>query len=125
MQQSSEVTIYESPYAPRELPAALRHQVQLQHDGSYAIQSVLRVLSRRRKWLVGAIIVSLVVAAVVTLFVKPVYEATATIELNKSSAGSLDFGLGDAAQAQAGGAEALLAPLPCVQQALREVGVPA
>ncbi len=108
MPQKSEVTIYESPYAPRELPAhAAPGQVQLQHDGSFAIQGVLRVLSRRRKWLVGAIIVSLVVATAVTLFVKPVYEATVTIELNKSNAGSLDFGIGDAAQAQAGGAEDL------------------
>ncbi len=34
---------------------------------------------------------------------KPVYEATATIELNKGGAGSLDLGLGDSGQAQGGG----------------------
>src|SRR5580698_4587168 len=104
MQPDTPVTIFESPYAPGELPIrAISGPSQLAPDGSYAIQSVLRVLSRRRKWIAGAVILGLVVAVVTTLFVKPVYEATATIELNKGGAGSLDLGLGDTGQAQSGG----------------------
>lgn len=101
MQPETSVTIFESPFAPREAPIrAVSGPAQLAHDGSYAVQSVLRVLSRRRRWIAGSIVLCLVVAVVATLFMKPVYEATATIELNKESAGSLDMGLRDTGHAQ-------------------------
>jgi succinoglycan biosynthesis transport protein ExoP len=41
-------------------------------------------------------VVCVILAIVVTLLMKPTYDATATIELNKSSSGSMDLGLGDA-----------------------------
>ena len=44
----------------------------------------------------------LLVAAVVTMMMKPEYQSTATIELNKDAGGSLDLGLGDSAAQQLG-----------------------
>jgi capsular exopolysaccharide synthesis family protein len=71
--------------------------------------NLLRVLTRRSKWIIGSILVCMLLAIVATLMMKPTYEATATIELNKGSSGSLDLGLGDMLpQGLTGGAETLL-----------------
>jgi capsular exopolysaccharide synthesis family protein len=53
------------------------------------------VLTRRYKWIIGSIVICVLLAIVATLLTKPTYDATATIELNKSGSGSLDLGLGD------------------------------
>jgi polysaccharide biosynthesis transport protein len=73
------------------------------HSGSGnapALQDLIRMLTKRRKWIIGSIVICVVFAVVVTLMMKPTYQATATIELNKDAGGSLDLGLGDSAAQQ-------------------------
>ena len=57
------------------------------------------MLSIRRKWIIGSIILCVLFAVFMTMTMKPTYQAVATIELNKGS-GSLDLGLGDALSQQ-------------------------
>jgi len=54
----------------------------------------MRVISKRRKWIVAAIVICESLALAVTLLMKPTYQSTATIELNKQGSG-VDLGLGD------------------------------
>ena len=61
-----------------------------------ALHNLLRVLTRRSKWIIGSIVICVLLALILTMMMKPTYDATATIELNKGSSGSLDLGLGDA-----------------------------
>jgi polysaccharide biosynthesis transport protein len=65
-----------------------------------ALQNFMRVLTKRRKWIIGSIVICELLAILLTLIMKPTYGATATIELNKNSAGSLELGLGDDALSQ-------------------------
>jgi capsular exopolysaccharide synthesis family protein len=67
------------------------------HESASAtgLHNLLRVLTRRYKWIIGSIVICVLLAIVATLLTKPTYDATATIELNKSGSGSLDLGLGD------------------------------
>lgn len=76
------------------------------HLGSgnvHGLQNLMRVLTKRWGWIIGSIVICVLLAIVATLATKPTYEATATIELNKSSSGSLDLGLGDLSQLTSGG----------------------
>jgi capsular exopolysaccharide synthesis family protein len=59
------------------------------------LHNLLRVLTKRSSWIIGSIVICVLFAIVVTAIMKPTYDATATIELNKGSSGSLDLGLGD------------------------------
>jgi len=82
-----------------------------QASGSDALQSLMRVVSKRRKWIVGSIVACEVLALAVTLLMRPTYQATATIELNKQGSG-IDLGLGEALSSSfIGGNEALLTDL--------------
>jgi capsular exopolysaccharide synthesis family protein len=65
-----------------------------------ALQNLIRLWTKRSRWIIGSILICLLLALAVTLMMKPTYEATATIELNKSSSGSLDLGVGDALSQQ-------------------------
>jgi len=65
----------------------------------------MRVLTRRRKWVIGSIVACLVLAIIVTTMMKPIYDSVATIELIKSGGGSMDFGLGDALGQQSMGGD--------------------
>jgi capsular exopolysaccharide synthesis family protein len=67
----------------------------------------MRVLTKRRKWIIGSIIICGLLAILFTLMTRPTYEATATIELNKGSTGSLDLGLGDLSEQLTQGGEGL------------------
>ena len=80
---------------------------------THALQNLLRVLTKRRKWIIGSIVICELLAVGLTLMMKPTYGATATIELNKNGAGSLDLGLGDSdlSQQLGAGAESLLTDL--------------
>src|ERR1700722_924771 len=80
---------------------------------THALQNLLRVLTKRRKWIIGSIVFCELLAILLTLMMKPTYGATATIELNKSSSGSLDLGLGDddLSQQMMPGGEGLLTDL--------------
>jgi succinoglycan biosynthesis transport protein ExoP len=61
-----------------------------------ALNNLLGVLTRRSKWIIGSIVICMLLAIIITLLMKPTYDASATIELNKGGSGSLDLGLGDA-----------------------------
>ncbi|MGO9337066.1 MAG: GumC family protein [Terracidiphilus sp.] len=65
----------------------------------------MRVLTRRRKWIIGSIVACMVLAVIVTKMTKPSYDSVATIELIKSGGGSMDFGLGDALGQQSMGGD--------------------
>jgi hypothetical protein len=71
--------------------------VESVHRGSpsiHALQNLTRVFTSRRKWIIGSIVICELLAATLTLMMKPTYGSTAMIELNKSGPGSLDLGLG-------------------------------
>jgi succinoglycan biosynthesis transport protein ExoP len=73
------------------------------HHGSgntHALQSLTRLWTVRRKWIIGSILICELLALIITLMMKPTYGATATIELNKGGVGALDLGVGDDALAQ-------------------------
>ena len=58
---------------------------------SFGIERVLRILTKRR-WLIATILaVCLGLAVLATVTMRPVYRATATVELNKSTSPSMDL----------------------------------
>jgi len=61
----------------------------------HGLQGFVRIAKRRRIWILGSIMLCMVLALIVSVMTKPVYESTATIELNKSSGGSMDVGISD------------------------------
>jgi polysaccharide biosynthesis transport protein len=67
----------------------------------HGLHGLVRIAARRLKWIVGSIAICLLLALIVTARTKPVYESTATIELNKSS-GSMAIGLSDVLSQQLG-----------------------
>ncbi len=69
----------------------LPHDAQ-QFTQLHGLQGLIRVATRRLKWIVTAIVICELFAIIITARTRPVYQATATIELNKSS-GSMDLGL--------------------------------
>lgn len=69
-------------------------------EPAYGLRDILRVLSRRRSWIVGSTIVGCLSAIVMTVLMRPVYQASATVELNERNSGSLDLSLGDNAAPQ-------------------------
>jgi capsular exopolysaccharide synthesis family protein len=71
--------------------ASIRHRL----TNSNGPRDLLRVLTRRSKWIIGSVVICVSVAVIATVTTKPTYEATATIELNKSGSGSLDLGIGN------------------------------
>jgi succinoglycan biosynthesis transport protein ExoP len=97
---------YEVPQARNETqidaPGLPVHQ---RSESTYGLRNFIRVLKRRRKWVIGSVILGLVTAVVVTKLMKPTYDSTATIELIKSGGGSMDFGLGDALGQQTPGGD--------------------
>lgn len=65
-------------------------------------------MMRRRKWIIGWTILGVVAALLISFLMRPVYEATATVELNKDQNESvgLNFGgLGDQSMGLLGGAD--------------------
>jgi polysaccharide biosynthesis transport protein len=78
-----------------------------QSAGAYGLQSLMRVLKKHWKWIIGPVVICEFFAILLTVMAKPTYEATATIELNKSGS-SMDLGLGDLSQQLTGGGDALL-----------------
>ena len=71
-------------------PHDAQHFAQLQ-----GLQGLMRFATRRLNWIIASVLICVLLAVVITAMTRPVYEATATIELNKSSGGSLDLGIGD------------------------------
>lgn len=58
------------------------------------LHRIVRLLMKRYKWIISSIFVCLAFAITITLMMKPSYEATAMVELNKSS-DTMDLGLPD------------------------------
>ncbi len=65
-----------------------------QSDATYALHDFVRVLWKRRGWIIGSIVICVLLAVAQTLRTTRTYQATTTIELNKG-AGGLELGLGD------------------------------
>ena len=74
--------------------------VHLRSPNTHALQNLTRIFTKRRKWIIGSIVICELLAVLLTLIMKPTYGSTAMIELNKSGAGSMDLGLGDDALSQ-------------------------
>ena len=80
---------------------------------SYGLRHLTRVLTQRRYWIIGSILVCLLLVAILTMMMRPTYASIATIELNKGGSGALDLGVGDDALSQqlTSGADSLLTDL--------------
>lgn len=90
------LSIYETAQSSEQEPigsAGTTGHHQYAHVNS--LHNLLRILTRRRKWIIGSIVICVSLALFATLMMKPTYEATTTIELNKGGSGSLDLGIGD------------------------------
>jgi polysaccharide biosynthesis transport protein len=75
------------------------------------LHNVMRVVARRRVWVLVPFVICLLLAVIATLLMNPTYESTATIELNKSGTG-IDLGIGDdLSSSLGGGGESLLTDL--------------
>lgn len=59
-----------------------------------SLRSVINIWMRHRWLIIGLIVLGAALAILLTALMTPVYQAAATIELNKSGSGSLDLGLG-------------------------------
>jgi len=57
-----------------------------------SLRDVMRVLRKRRQMIVGTLVGCLLLSLAVSLFMRPVYNATATIEINKDNSSSLSLG---------------------------------
>ena len=70
----------------------------------HGLQGLMGIVRRRLKWIIGAILLCMIAALIITALTKPTYEATSTIELTKSS-GSVDTGIADMLSQQLGSDE--------------------
>ncbi len=77
------------------------HDVQ-QFARLHGLQGLVRMVRRRLKWIISSILLCVSLAIVITVMTEPLYESTATIELNPSGTGSLDLGLSDVLSQQLG-----------------------
>jgi capsular exopolysaccharide synthesis family protein len=78
--------------------------VLYQSANANALHSLMRVVSKRRKWIIGSIVICELLALTVTMMMKPTYRSTAIIELNKQGSG-MDLGLGEGLTSLGGGGE--------------------
>jgi polysaccharide biosynthesis transport protein len=58
----------------------------------HGLQGLLRIVKRRLKWIVGVILLCLIAALIITALTTPIYQATSTVELNKSN-GTAEIGV--------------------------------
>ncbi len=59
-----------------------------------SLRGVFKIWARRRWLIIGSIALGAMCAVLLIAFMKPVYQSTATIELNKSNSDSIDLDLG-------------------------------
>jgi polysaccharide biosynthesis transport protein len=81
--------------------AMLPLQVAAEHG--YGLRNFLSVISRRRVWIISAVVAGCMLAIAISAIMKPSYQASAIIELNKDSSGGLDMDLGQAISQSVGG----------------------
>ena len=79
----------------------------------------LSILVRRRKLIVGSIILGVTLAILANAIMKPVYQASATVELNKASSGALDIGFGGSGLSSMAGGDDLDTDLKTQAQVLK------
>lgn len=105
------MTDYNASIARIEAPTVSPPVMGRPPQGSDALHGLMRIISKRRKWIIAAIVICESLALAVTLLMKPTYQSTATIELNKQGSG-VDLGLGDELSSSLdAGNEALLTDL--------------
>ena len=68
---------------------------QQQFAQLHGLHGLMRMVTRRLKWIIGSILICVFLAIILTAMEKSVYEAAATIELNSTGSGSLDLGIAD------------------------------
>jgi succinoglycan biosynthesis transport protein ExoP len=83
-----------------------------QQSGSAdVLQNFLRVVSRRRWWIISSVVFFVSMAIAISIVMRPTYQSTTTIELNKQGSG-VDLGLGEELTGSLGGGnESLLTDL--------------
>jgi succinoglycan biosynthesis transport protein ExoP len=64
------------------------------------MQELFRVLSKRRRWVIAAVVLALVCSIGRALTMKPIFQSTVVIELNKSSSSAAGLELGGDSTAQ-------------------------
>jgi polysaccharide biosynthesis transport protein len=103
------VNNYEVPVAVSSEREVL-YRAHGRHHSFHAsgLRSLLHLAYRRMGWIIASLFACALVALVITVRTKPIYESTATIELNKSGGGSLDLGIADLSQQLGTGADSLL-----------------
>lgn len=94
---------------PADVTAGSQSSMVLGHpsSGAMALRNLLRILTRRRNWIIGSIVCSLITAYLITRATKPTFESSATIELNKAGSTSLDAMIADSIGQQSGGGDSL------------------
>ena len=98
---------YDVPQARNEAPTDPQGTSALHPtESTYGLRNFIRVLARRRRWIIGSIVACLILAVIATMMMRATFASTATIELNKSG-GSMDLGIGDALGQQLGSDEDL------------------
>jgi polysaccharide biosynthesis transport protein len=83
------------------------------------LQELWRILVRRRIWIVATVILGIIVSATITWMTVPVYESTATIELNGRDSGSFNLAVGDILSSQNSVGEGLRTDLETQMQILQ------
>jgi polysaccharide biosynthesis transport protein len=77
--------------AMNERRAGLLQPIDVQQFARlHGLQGLLRIVKRRLKWIIGAMIVCLILAMIVTSVSQRIYESTATIELNKADSSGVE-----------------------------------
>jgi succinoglycan biosynthesis transport protein ExoP len=61
-------------------------------EDDLSLHSIMQTLTRRRWWIVGSIAFCAACAILVIIFMRPIYQSTITIELNKENSDTLDLG---------------------------------
>ena len=74
---------------------------------TFGAQDLVRIIRRRVNWIIGTVVFCFVASVVVNWMSRPLYQATATIELNKSGGGALDLGVGEMLGSQLSGGNVL------------------
>lgn len=97
---------YEAPGAfSNERDGSLWAMHRQQSVRASGLHGFMQLIFRRMNWIAASVAIGILMAVVITIMTRPVYEATAIIELNKSGGGSLDLGLGNVLSQQVDGDE--------------------
>lgn len=82
------------PVSPDTVEPFLSRSVEAGTADSLSVRDVVNIWIRRRWLIIGCILLGVAVSMLLIVLTKPVYESTATIELNKQGSGSFGMDLG-------------------------------